>query len=311
MTDKVRFRGTDIPFLTLDVFTEDPFAGNQLAVFPRAEGLDAPMMQTIAAEMNLSETVFITGADSQTPALRIFTPKVELPFAGHPTVGAAVALANMGSAKPERIAMSTKLGVVNAQICRHASGPVEAWIEAPALPREISRPETAEAAAVIGVKEDELGDTSAVWSAGVPMTFIPVANREVLNRASTQIDVWNAHFRDSSAHQLYAFTLDDWQTGEEIHARVFAPGLGIPEDPATGAGAVALVGFLQRLQQCHDGGRRWIVHQGLQIGRPSKLLLDAEFANGEVVSIKLGGCAVPIIHGALQVPVSVRSGGGN
>ena len=302
MTDEVRFRGTEVPFLTLDVFTEDRFAGNQLAVFPRAEGLDEETMQTIAAEMNLSETVFITGADSETPALRIFTPKVELPFAGHPTVGAAVALANMGLPKQsERIAMSTKLGVVNAQIRRHASGVVEAWIEAPALPRKVSRPETAEAAAVIGVKEDEMGHAAAVWSAGVPMTFIPVADREVLNRATTQIDVWNSHFRESPAHQLYAFTLDDWQSGDDIHARVFAPGLGIPEDPATGAGAVALVGFLQRLQRCRDGGRRWTVHQGLQIGRPSKLLLDAEFADGEVVSIKLGGCAVPIIHGALQV----------
>ena len=134
------------------------------------------------------------------------------------------------------------------------------------------------------------------------MTFIPVANREVLNRASTQIDVWNAHFRDSPAHQLYAFTLEDWQFGGEVHARVFAPGLGIPEDPATGAGAVALVGFLQRLQQCRDGSRRWTVHQGLQIGRPSKLLLDAEFAESDVVSIKLGGSAVPVIRGTMQLP---------
>jgi trans-2,3-dihydro-3-hydroxyanthranilate isomerase len=307
----MRFRETDIPFLTLDVFTEEPFAGNQLAVFPRAEGLEVPMMQAIAAEMNLSETVFITGADTETPALRIFTPKVELPFAGHPTVGAAVALANMASAKrSERFPMSTKLGVVNAQIRRVANGLVQAWIEAPALPKEVSRPETAAAAAVIGVKEDELAHIPAVWSAGVPMTFIPVANREVLNRASAQMDVWNSLFRDSPAHQLYAFTLDEWQTGQEIHARVFAPGLGIAEDAATGAGAVALVGILHVLQQCRDGRRGWTVHQGLQIARPSKLLLDAEFSDGEVVSINLGGCAVPIIRGTLQIPDIARLGAG-
>ena len=300
MIDAVQFPETEVPFLTLDVFTENRFAGNPLAVFPQAEGLDEPTMQRIAAEMNLSETVFITGADTDTPALRIFASKVELPFAGHPTVGAAVALANT-TAPRQNIALITKLGVVNAQIHHKGRGVFEAFIDAPALPSVIPRPETSKAPDVIGVKEDEMGHAAAVWSAGVPMTFIPVADREVLNRASTRMDVWNAHFRDSPAHQLYVFTLDDWQNGDEIHARVFAPGLGIPEDPATGAGAVALVGFLQRLQQCREGSRRWIVHQGQQIGRPSTLLLDAVFVDGEVVSIKLGGCAVPITRGRLQV----------
>ena len=291
----------DFPFTTLDVFSDRPFSGNPLAVFPEAEGLDRVTMQAIAAEMNLSETVFITGVGEEVPRLRIFTPKVELPFAGHPTIGAAIALAGRrGMAQSAGFQMETDMGIVRAHVSPDANGAPTAWIVAPGIPQRGTSPELSAAAAVLGIGDADLAHKPEVWGVGVAMTFIAVSDRPVLSRTATEMTVWNATFRDGPAHQLYVFTMDDWNDGQDIYARVFAPGIGIAEDPATGGGAVALVGMLQGLAGISDGRRRWTVHQGLEMGRPSRLLLDAEFEGGSISSIRLGGTAVPMTQGRLR-----------
>ncbi len=293
----------DLPFVTLDVFSDRPFSGNPLAVFPQAEELDDTTMQAIATEMNLSETVFITGSGEEIPRLRIFTPKVELPFAGHPTIGAAFALAGRRDrAFCADFRMETNMGIVQARVSPDADGAPTVWIVAPGIPQGGSVPEPAVAAAVLGILDTELVHAPEVWGVGVPMTFIAVADRTVLSRAATEMTVWNATFRGRPGHQLYVFTMDDWINGQDVYARVFAPGIGIAEDPATGGGAVALVGMLQGLAGVSEGQRRWTIHQGLEMGRPSRLLLDAEFEGGFISSIRLGGTAVPMTQGRLRAP---------
>ena len=290
-------------FVTLDVFTDRPFGGNPLAIFPKGDGIDAATMQAIAGELNLSETVFIMHPDrKKTPCVRIFTPKVELPFAGHPLVGAAIFLAEeAGMAAGTEIIMETAAGTIHADVQRQAGALARALVTAPQAPVAGPAGSAEAAAATLGIALDDLAFAPAASSAGVPYFFVPVVSRTLLSRVTLDLAHWTRSFRDAWASAIFVYTMDDWTHGGEVHGRMFGPGVGIPEDPATGSAAAALAGVLRDIQRLDAGESEWIVHQGEDMGRPSAIRIEATVSAGVVTQARIGGTAVRRIEGTIRL----------
>jgi trans-2,3-dihydro-3-hydroxyanthranilate isomerase len=286
----------------MDVFTDRRFGGNPLAIFPDARGLSSETMQQIASEMNLSETVFIVRRDeSPIPLLRIFTPKVELPFAGHPTVGAALFLAEQAGADGSTaITMETKAGLLKARIVM-AQGQRHARITAPEAPYGGPAPSAESCCAFLSLPDDALAFEPVAYSAGVPYTIVPLKSRALLANASPDLAVWHAQLKGCWAPAIYAVTMDDWEAGQVVHARMFGPGVGVLEDPATGSAAVAVAGWLAERQRLEEGERDWLIHQGDDMGRPSRMTITAVRASGATVSAHVSGTAVRVISGSMTL----------
>lgn len=287
-------------YLLLDVFTDRLFGGNQLAVFTQASGLTTDTMQAVARELNLSETVFVLPAEAGGDArLRIFTPGMELPFAGHPTIGAAIALA--GTISSSTIVFEEAAGLVPVTL--NADGPgVRAMLTSPKPPAPVPADLTAEgAAAVLGLAPDALASLPLAYSAGVPFLFVPVASLAVLNALTLDIARWRQHLAATAAPHVVALWMDDWNTGLDVHMRMFAPLMGIAEDPATGAAAAACAGLLVDRQRPADGIRRWTIHQGHAMGRPSTIYLEADVDGGRPGAVRVGGTAIIVGHGSLRI----------
>ena len=301
----------------LDVFTDRPFGGNPVAVFPDAVRLPERAMRAIAAELNRSETVFVLPPEAGgTARLRIFTPKMELPFAGHPTIGTAVLLAMLRASVAERSSNAMELvleegsGPVPVTVSITDGMPVAARLTAPRLPEfGPEAPSHAELSALLGLEERDILD--GTWrpraaSAGVPYLFVPVRDRAVLGRATVDLSVWRRTIAMSWAPHLYVITPDVEREGSSVRARMFAPAMGIVEDPATGAAAAALAGYLASIATRRDGSLRWVIEQGFEMGRPSILEVDADLSDGKPTRVQVGGRAVIVGDGALEVPDDLR-----
>jgi trans-2,3-dihydro-3-hydroxyanthranilate isomerase len=284
-------------FIIADVFTDEPFSGNQLGVFPEAQGLSDRAMQAIARELNFAETTFVLPPRDprHTCRVRIFTPKNEMQFAGHPTVGTAAVLAHLGKAEG-RIILEEGIGPVPVDLERrgahiHAQFTIEKPIETPG-----ERPEKSAAAAALSLPEAAVLET---WfaSGGVRFAFVRLADKAAVDRAQLDRAAWTKQFKNAWSSQLYFFA------GEKpVHARMFAPALGIEEDPATGSAAVALAGVLAARLPAADGIFTWRIDQGIAMGRPSKLEASAEKRGGRVLRMKVGGATVLSAEGAMNVP---------
>ncbi len=293
-------------FHTLDVFTDVPLAGNPLAVVLDAEGLDEARMQAIAREFNLSETVFVLPPRDpvNTARIRIFTPGRELPFAGHPTVGAAILLAETRAPEllPRQdvgLAIEEEIGLVQC-VARRVKGKSRASFTLPRLPGAAGDvPPSTALAAILGLADRDIGFADHVptlMSAGVPYTLVPVKDRDTVDRASPDLTRW--------PHGLAAFVYArDEQGGEDggFHARMFAPDFGIVEDPATGSAVAAFAGALARFERLAEGDHTIIVHQGVAMGRPSRITLGLDIANGMLVSASIGGGGVIVSQGTLDL----------
>jgi trans-2,3-dihydro-3-hydroxyanthranilate isomerase len=295
----------------LDVFTDRAFTGNPLAVFPDAGGIPEVQMQRAAAEFNLSETVFVLPPErGGTRRVRIFTPRRELPFAGHPTVGTAVLLARLGLAKPHqgsaRVLLEEIAGDVEVSIDFDGARPVRATLTAPQAPvaGPPAPPSAAIAEALSLATEDVLGDPQAPapLSCGVPFLFVTLRNRAAVGRARVEAAAWERAFGGYWASEPYIYSMDAELPGADIHARLFAPGFGIAEDPATGSAAVTLGALLAMRDPRPDATLRWTVEQGLEIGRPSLLHLEAEKRGGRVTAARVGGAAVRVAEGWMEFP---------
>lgn len=289
-------------FVTLDVFTDRAFGGNPLAIFPNGDHLDPATMQAIAGELNLSETVFILHPDGNaSPRLRIFTPSVELPFAGHPTVGAALFLAELaGSADRAPRVLETAAGAIGVEFRQDTEGRLEAFVTAPQPSREGPAPAPDIAAAALRIGVRDLAFAPTAFTAGVPYAFVAVASRELLSQVSLDPARWEESFKRAWASAIFVFTMDDWESGREVHGRMFAPGIGIAEDPATGSAAAALTGLLVDLQGIADGQCGWSVRQGEDMGRPSTIHIKATVSNGVIENAQIGGSAVRLIEGKIR-----------
>lgn len=298
-----------LKYCTLDVFTDHPFGGNQLAVFPDVPELPADFMQKVAREFNLSETVFIVRPrDSRaTRRLRIFTPARELPFAGHPTIGAAHALVEEGlidvKGSSGGFLLEEEVGLVPIRVKRQEDGAWFIQLTTATLPEEgPAAPPTSELARLLGVSEKELSasaDFAQFFSCGVPYLFVPLRSRKVLGEISIDPAASRRLQASAGASQVYAFCYEPERSGSDLRARMFAQEFGITEDPATGSAAAAFAGYLARRATQKNGTLRWTIEQGFEMGRPSIIYLEADLANGEVTAVRVGGTAVRMGEGVL------------
>ncbi|MGF1480742.1 MAG: PhzF family phenazine biosynthesis protein [Cyanophyceae cyanobacterium] len=302
---------TQYQFYTADVFTNTIFGGNPLAVFPDAQGLNDELMQKLAKEFNLSETAFVLPpADSRhTKRLRIFTPGTELPFAGHPTLGTAHVLATIGAisltADQTTVIFEEEVGPIQVTIRSQAGQPVSAALKAAKLPEFGPQPpDSATLASMLSLTSDNIltGEWSlAAVSCGVPFLFVPVRDRTALGQAAVNREQWHHHLKSFWAPHLYVFCFDPERHGSDVRSRMFAPAMGIEEDPATGAAATAFAGYLGVRHSATDGTLRWTVEQGFEMGRPSILNIQAEKRAGEIVSVQVGGQSVLVSEGTIEL----------
>ena len=284
-----------------DVFTAAPLAGNPLAVVFDADGLDTAQMQAIAGEFNLSETVFIL--PSQDPMadhkLRIFTPSYEMDFAGHPTVGAAVALAE--GLDKAALVLELNVGLTPCAVATE-NGVAYAEFTAPALPQESQlalHPDRA--AKAVNVEPHEIGfKRYGVSAFGVakPYLYVPVDGLAVIGNARPTPDLMRSGFPYTG---IYVFTRRTLTAEAAFHARFFAPDMGIAEDPATGSAAVGLAGVIMKYEPLEDGRHIYIIEQGFEMGRPSILRLELEVENAILKYVRLGGNAVKMAEGVLYL----------
>jgi trans-2,3-dihydro-3-hydroxyanthranilate isomerase len=303
-----------LSYLTADVFTTTPLTGNPLAVFPEAKGLSAAEMQAVAREMNLSETVFVFPPENpaHTRKLRIFTPGGELPFAGHPTLGTAHVLVATGRVPTDTvrsgilsIVFEEVVGPVAVHVTLRDQTPIRTQLVSARLPEEGPAPPANEVLArVLSLRPEEIeigGDRPEAWSCGVPFLFVPLRSEASLSRAHLDIAQWQAHTSAYWANHLYPFVRAD--DPGLLHGRMFGPAMGIVEDPATGAAAAALGGYLhKRRAPGGDPVLRVAIRQGVAMGRPSTLYLEAERGtDGRLAAVRVAGESVLVSEGTFWV----------
>jgi trans-2,3-dihydro-3-hydroxyanthranilate isomerase len=295
-------------FVTLDVFTREPLAGNPLAVVLDAEGLDSERMQRIAREFNLSETVFLFPPEDprHRAKLRIFTPGRELPFAGHPTVGTAVLLALRGgndATSASAFGLEETGGVVSCAAEVNGEGQGYARFRVPRLPEICGEGrEVAEAAWGLGLDPTDIGFDRHMPSrhtAGVPYDLVPVRSLDAVGRAKPNGEAFAKVFGDGNHPTAYVYTRETVRTEHHFHTRMFAPSFGMAEDPATGSAVAALVGALMQFEPMGEGEHSFTIEQGYEMGRPSEIALQLVIRNGALVSAEIGGGAVVVSEGEL------------
>jgi trans-2,3-dihydro-3-hydroxyanthranilate isomerase len=288
-------------FRLVDVFTERPLTGNQLAVVLDAEGLSDQRMQAVAREFNFSETTFVTpstaaGCDWR---VRIFTPSEELPMAGHPTIGTGVVLEALGRAR-ERTVFELGVGPTPVRVR-------PGWAEMDQRPPTFGaeHPDPAALAAAISAAPDDLapGLPPQAVGTGLSHLMVPVRSLDVVRRLRPLTDRWEAAMAGFEKLAVYAFALEGELPGSDAHCRMFAPPLGIPEDPATGSAAGPLACYLAvRATPGPDGTRRFRFEQGFEMGRPSLLEASVDVAGGQVTAVRVGGAARIVGEGWLDLP---------
>lgn len=296
-------------FHTVDVFTDRAFGGNPLAVFPDGSALSAETMQAIARELNLSETTFVLPPETPegTRRVRIFTPTAELPFAGHPTLGTAFVLAAIGEvalAGPHtRIIFELGVGPVPVVIEAADGAPVRTELTT-AEPPELGPkpPPPAVLTECLRLSPEDLVSEATTASCGVPFLFVPVRSRDALARARIDAGAWERHLAGTWADSPFVFTRDTGEDGVDLRARMFAPGLGVTEDPATGSAVAALAAVVADTGPEAPGQQRWSVTQGVEMGRPSRLALETDVAEGRIVAVRVGGGSVRMIDGEIGIP---------
>lgn len=280
----------DLEYEVVDVFTETPYAGNPLAVVLGADGLEAPALQAIAREFNLSETAFpMAGDDVADYRLRIFTPEVELPFAGHPSVGAAWVLAQRGVLTPGPVVQSCGAGRLALEIGA-AGGPVTLTGGAPTCGPELDAGPLLRAVGLTA--HDLIGVPPRACGTGLEFSYLLV-RRDALERCAP----------DAAAMAGLGFagiSVFAWD-GELASARVFAFGVGVGEDPATGSAALGLGVYLVATGLLAEGGP-YVVRQGVEMGRPSRLECAVLAEGGAAVSVQVTGSVVPVATGRIRRP---------
>ncbi|MGE5358471.1 MAG: PhzF family phenazine biosynthesis protein [Bacteroidales bacterium] len=296
-------------YLHLDVFTDVPFGGNQLAVFPEPAGLDSELMQSITREMAYSESTFVFPAEDPRTAVRvrIFTPGKELPMAGHPTVGTAFALAHEGAIPAGQQEVVFGLGVGPTRVRLRWDGASLAFAEMEQLRPTFGEPvaDRAAVAAALNLRTDDLLDIGTPVqpvSCGVPFLFVPLVTREAVDRAAVDVAALGRLCGPLGlAEEVFLFSPERSGDGATVYSRMFAPGLGVTEDPATGAASGPLGCYLVRhgLVPKEDAGRI-VSLQGVKMHHPSRVHIAIGVDGDEIVSVRVGGHAVVVGEGTLR-----------
>ena len=300
-------------FHQLDVFTRRPLAGNPLAVFPDGTGLDAATMQRLAREMNLSETTFVLPSSVATRRVRFFTPAAEIPLAGHPTIGTWWFLAESGALQltangTTRVTQETGAGVLPVDIETRDGKPTRVVMTQ-------AEPQFGEPVAGRAKLAKALGGAAGllprqpapqVVSTALPQLMVPIRSLEQL-RALPSGGAGMALatlLRAAGTDCAMCYTKETVDPTATLHCRMFAPGLGVPEDPATGSAAGALGCYLvwHGVLRPHDGVAGLVIEQGLEIDRPSRIEVEVAVGNGgEITSVRVGGDAITVISGEVRL----------
>jgi len=282
-------------------------------VFPDARNIPPELMHPIAREFNYSETTFVLPPDdpSHTARVRIFTPGGELQFAGHPTVGTAHVLASVGIVKltgdETRIVFEEGVGPVPVTIRAKNGTPNFAQLSVAQLPQVgPPPPPAATLAAALSLPRDAVLDGERdmkpeTVSCGTPFLFVPLRDRSAVTKSRVKLDLFEAALDGYITEKVMVFATEAEHAGHDIRARMYAPGIGVPEDPATGSACVALAGYLASRDSRRDGTLRWIVEQGFEMGRPSILEIEADKKNGAVTAARVGGSTVLVCEGEMAV----------
>ena len=310
-------------YLTTDVFTDQLFGGNQLAVVLDAEGLSTAQMQSIAQEFNYSETTFVLPPRNprHSAQVRIFTPRAEMPFAGHPNVGTAFLLARehdrelrVGESALDQLVFEELAGLVPMSLWRDKGEVVGAELRAPEPLSCRSTITADQAAACLSLSVQDIAlsvHAPRVLSVGLPFLVVEIASRAALARARPNLTAFDRVFPLDHSDAVFAY----WPGGTEgetrlLQARMFCPGDGVVEDPATGSATAATVAFLASLQPGPEE-RRWRISQGVEMGRPSALAARTVGGDGAVSAVYVGGRCVPVMRGTFELAgelVDARSG---
>lgn len=298
-------------YYTADVFTDHRFGGNQLAVFPDARDIPDTAMLAITREFNFSETTFVLPPDNpaHTRRVRIFTPEREMPFAGHPTVGTAHVLAHAGLIKltgpTTSIVFEEGVGPVPVVISAEAGRPVSAQLSVAQLPEFGPPPPPRDALArVLSLAPGDLLDaefSAQGVSCGLPFLFVPVRDRGAVARSQVNLDAWQQALGDYWTREIFVFAFDPELPDSDIRARMFAPGLSVPEDPATGSACAALGGYLASRDARPTNRLRWVVEQGFEMGRPSILEVEADRQDSRITAVRVGGRSVMVCEGTMEL----------
>lgn len=300
----------NLDYAIYDVFSDQPLAGNPLAVILDATGIDVDRMQAIAREFNLSETVFILPAEeaAHTARLRIFNPRTEMPFAGHPTVGAAIALAeHTGQAGSAIQMLEERIGPVRTAVTLRPGEAPFAEFDLPRLPQSLSLgAKPAEIAAALGLDPQEIGFENhriGLWTAGMPYVMVPVDGLAAAGGVNVNAEAWTEIGFDigPACPAPFVYCRETVRHDCAFHARVFAPWDGIGEDPATGSAVAAFAGQIMRLDEPVDGPSHFWIEQGVEMGRPSRIRLEIDVARGEIAAARIGGNAVLVARGELRI----------
>jgi len=296
-------------YITVDVFTDRAFGGNQLAVVLDAGGLSTAQMQAIATEFNYSETTFVLPPrDKANDAeVRIFTPVRELPFAGHPNVGTAFVLASLAKEPKPRLLFEEKAGLVPVEIVREQGRVLSTELTAPQPLARLAKCSAEEIAACISLTAEDIKiDRHApqVVGVGTPFVVAEVGSREAVRRAKPDAAAFSRMLPRDGAFSVYFYTRDvpAAEAPCERQARMFFPGAsGLIEDPATGSATVAAAALFADLDPKRDGELKLTVGQGFDMGRPSLLLTRVRKQGGKIVSAHVGGSCVQMMEGTFRL----------
>ena len=294
-------------FHIVDVFSSTPFGGNQLAVLPDAAGISTEGMQKIAREFNFGETTFVLPKNdpANTCRVRIFSPRAELDFAGHPSVGTACALVmkqHVRLSDPIRLILEENVGPVTVDVAQrnggfHGTLTLSGKIEAPT-----GAPSPTDLAAVLSIEPAEV---SQVFFAGVgvPFCFAQLSSNEVVDRAAINRAAWAATLSRAWGPHVFFFA-GNLRDGGKLYARMWAPALGVEEDPATGSACAALVGAMASKPDFGGTAYRLSIQQGVSMGRRSEIEAEARKSGAVLISVSVGGPTAYIASGEIDVPPS-------
>ncbi|HEX8227899.1 MAG TPA: PhzF family phenazine biosynthesis protein [Chloroflexia bacterium] len=297
-------------YFIVDVFTDRQFGGNPLAVFTDGQGLSTEMMQRLAKEMNLSETTFVLPTED--PAnhfkLRIFTPGKELPMAGHPTVGTSFVLARERmfdwSGEAAELRLEEGVGPIPVHLEFKAGAPQMIWMT---QPNPWFGPVLDDLSTVAEMLSIEPGDINTdlpveVVSCGVPFLYVPVRDLATMRRLRMREEVWSRLLEPTDVGEVFIFAPEVEYEGSTVHSRMFAPGMGITEDPATGGASGPLGSYLVRHGLVAADPTAYIVsEQGIEMGRPSFIHIQITRDAEEIVRVQVGGQAVYMGEGDIEL----------
>lgn len=292
-------------FYIVDVFSRTAFGGNQLAVLPEASRISPEGMQKIAREFNFAETTFVLPAKDvgNTCQVRIFTPKAELDFAGHPTIGAACALVmggHVGGGDSHKLILEEGVGLITVDVDKRGGVFSGTLTLSSNIEQHPVTPRIQDLAAVLSLSPTDVKQ-SFFASVGLPFCFVHLASRDAVDRAAINKSAWTQHLSKAWSPNVFFFA-GNLESGGELYARMCAPALGIEEDPATGSACAALVGAIAARPEFSGDRFRLSVQQGVAMGRRSDIDASARKSNGAVTSVSVGGATAYVATGKIDLP---------